>query len=143
MLADRSRSLTSGPEARQKLLVLALLAGDRSAADQLLRDAPGLFATIEDFMWFRIAIIRPEADKSLAASTVGRAVYTLSGELPPCLPLVCPRHLGPPRQCVRSRTTLSCRIPMSHLLQLSSMLRTPARRCALTAFVYGVHCAVP
>mmetsp|Transcript_47925 Transcript_47925/g.120947 ORF Transcript_47925/g.120947 Transcript_47925/m.120947 type:complete len:866 (-) Transcript_47925:31-2628(-) len=78
MLADRSRSLTSGPEARQKLLVLALLAGDRSAADQLLRDAPGLFATIEDFMWFRIAIIRPEADKSLAASTVGRAVYTLS-----------------------------------------------------------------
>jgi nuclear pore complex protein Nup93 len=80
MVADRARSLTSGPEARQKLLVLALLAGDRGAADGLLRDAPGLFATIEDFMWFRIAIIRQETDRARASATTGRTVYTLGGE---------------------------------------------------------------
>lgn len=36
---------------KRQMLVYALVAGSRDAADRLLRDVPVLFSTIEDFMW--------------------------------------------------------------------------------------------
>lgn len=78
LLADRSRPTTSGSETRQKLQVLATLAGDKAAADQLLRDAPHMFPTIEDFMWFRIAVIRTQP-QHLEPS--GQMPYSLTGLL--------------------------------------------------------------
>lgn len=80
LLADRGRQTTSVQELRQKAQVLTVLTGERAAADQLLRDAPQMFPTIEDFMWFRIAIIRTPETSNRTASTIGNATYKLSGE---------------------------------------------------------------
>uniref|UniRef100_A0A061SE68 Nuclear pore protein n=1 Tax=Tetraselmis sp. GSL018 TaxID=582737 RepID=A0A061SE68_9CHLO len=78
LLADRGRPASNISELRQKLLLLTVLSGDREAADQLLRDAPQLFPTIEDFMWFRIAAIRETGASSLPGLSTGRRAYTLS-----------------------------------------------------------------
>ena len=42
------------------VLVYALLAGDARAIDALSRERPHLFATIEDFMWLKLALVSTE-----------------------------------------------------------------------------------
>jgi nuclear pore complex protein Nup93 len=52
---------TAGPSSSVRLdfmvLVYALLAGDARAVDALSRESPHLFATIEDFMWLKLALV--------------------------------------------------------------------------------------
>ncbi|CAI5513021.1 unnamed protein product [Closterium sp. Naga37s-1] len=43
---------------RRKFLLYVLISGRKALADRLLREAPSLFPTIEDFMWFHLAILR-------------------------------------------------------------------------------------
>ncbi|KAG6477730.1 hypothetical protein ZIOFF_061161 [Zingiber officinale] len=43
---------------RKKLLLYAMISGNRRQIDRLLRDMPNLFNTIEDFLWFKLSAVR-------------------------------------------------------------------------------------
>ncbi|KAB5524190.1 hypothetical protein DKX38_021939 [Salix brachista] len=43
---------------KKKLLLYALVSGSRRQIDRMLRDLPTLFNTIEDFMWFKLSVVR-------------------------------------------------------------------------------------
>lgn len=43
---------------RKKLLLYAMISGNRHQIDRLLRDLPNLFNTIEDFLWFKLSAVR-------------------------------------------------------------------------------------
>ncbi|KAK9828502.1 hypothetical protein WJX72_000423 [[Myrmecia] bisecta] len=52
-------SATKAASHKYKVMLYTLLAGDRKAAEHLLRETSTLFSTIEDFMWFKVALVRP------------------------------------------------------------------------------------
>lgn len=60
---------------KKKLLLYTIVCGSRQQADALLRDMPSLFSTIEDFLWFRLAMIGNPSDTSSSAD--GSKSYTL------------------------------------------------------------------
>ncbi|XP_065865847.1 nuclear pore complex protein NUP93A-like [Euphorbia lathyris] len=43
---------------KKKLLLYAIVSGSRRHIDRLLRDLPTLFNTIEDFLWFKLSVVR-------------------------------------------------------------------------------------
>ncbi|WOL18253.1 nuclear pore complex protein [Canna indica] len=43
---------------RKKLLLYAIVSGNRRQIDRLIRDLPTLFNTIEDFLWFKLSAVR-------------------------------------------------------------------------------------
>ncbi|CAI6006230.1 unnamed protein product [Closterium sp. NIES-65] len=49
---------TAGGVDRRKFLLYVVISGRKALADRLFREAPSLFPTIEDFMWFHLAILR-------------------------------------------------------------------------------------
>jgi nuclear pore complex protein Nup93 len=61
--AHRGGAAATGPSSSSSVrldymvLVYALLAGDARAVDALSRESPHLFATIEDFMWLKLALV--------------------------------------------------------------------------------------
>ena len=61
---------------KKKLLLYTIVCGSRQQADGLLRDMPSLFSTIEDFLWFRLAMIGNPSDLS-RTSADGSMSYTL------------------------------------------------------------------
>ncbi|XP_057864951.2 nuclear pore complex protein NUP93A isoform X2 [Cryptomeria japonica] len=64
---------------KHKLLLYAIVSGSRQQIDRLLRDLPTLFSTIEDFLWFKLAVVRDTggASSSLALVPEGLAPYSL------------------------------------------------------------------
>lgn len=58
---------------KKKLLLYTIVCGSRQQADGLLRDMPSLFSTIEDFLWFRLAMIGNPG----STSADGSMSYTL------------------------------------------------------------------
>ncbi|XP_072958935.1 nuclear pore complex protein NUP93A-like [Typha angustifolia] len=63
---------------RKKLLLYAIISGCRRQIDRLLRDLPTLFNTIEDFLWFKLSVVRdlPSASSSVVLSE-GFVPYSL------------------------------------------------------------------
>lgn len=61
--------------------VLALLAGHTPAIDALSRAAPGVLATIEDYMWVKASLVSPAAsvERPLPGTPPGSAALS-SGE---------------------------------------------------------------
>lgn len=51
-----------------KAAVLVVLAGDRIWHDALLRECPTLLSTMEDFLWFKLAVVRERDDGAGLAS---------------------------------------------------------------------------
>lgn len=67
--------LTSRSSSRlHKLAVYVALLGDRTSHEQFLREVPNFFSTMEDFLWFKLAIIREAASVN---SSVDIVRYTL------------------------------------------------------------------
>eukprot|EP01018_Ginkgo_biloba_P022309 Gb_32484 [translate_table: standard] len=64
---------------KKKLLLYSIVSGSRQQIDRLLRDLPMLFNTIEDFLWFKLAVVRDTggASSSLAIVSDGLAPYSL------------------------------------------------------------------
>ncbi|KAH9307979.1 hypothetical protein KI387_035890, partial [Taxus chinensis] len=64
---------------KHKLLLYAIISGSRQQIDRLLRDLPMLFSTIEDFLWFKLAVVRDTggASRSLALVPDGMTPYSL------------------------------------------------------------------
>ncbi|OAY82065.1 Nuclear pore complex protein NUP93A [Ananas comosus] len=63
---------------RKRLLLYAIISGCRRQIDRLLRDVPGLFTTIEDFLWFKLSAVRDcPADSSSVVLSEGLVPYTL------------------------------------------------------------------
>ncbi|KAL3698515.1 hypothetical protein R1sor_012591 [Riccia sorocarpa] len=64
---------------KKKMLLYAIVSGSRQQGDRLLRDIPVLFSTIEDFLWFKLAMVRDApGDASIAAvAHLGLTPYTL------------------------------------------------------------------
>lgn len=88
---------------KKRMLVHAVLSGGQRPSDLLSRDVPALFATIEDFMWFKLAMLRgevagpglgrpPEActleELQAYLSKFGAAYYTKGGKDPLVYPYV-------------------------------------------------------
>ncbi|CAL5221540.1 g3750 [Coccomyxa viridis] len=73
LLRAADRAAWARPAFRHKALLYVLLAGDRRVAEHLLRDAgSGLLGTIEDFMWYKLALVRPAPqDRQDGPSTSG------------------------------------------------------------------------
>ncbi|KAJ7976750.1 Nuclear pore protein [Quillaja saponaria] len=63
---------------KKKLLLYAVISGSRRHIDRLLRDLPTLFNTIEDFLWFKLSVVRdfPGGASSLVLSD-GLVPYSL------------------------------------------------------------------
>jgi len=82
ILEECERMVRSGDRAgrggydKKKLLLYTIVCGSRQQADGLLRDMPSLFSTIEDFLWFRLAMIGNPSDMS-RTSADGSTSYTL------------------------------------------------------------------
>ena len=57
LLRDRS-SRQRSPFYAHRVMCHAVIAGASRAADALLKEFPGFFSTIEDFMWFRLSLVR-------------------------------------------------------------------------------------
>ncbi|BBN03469.1 nuclear pore complex protein Nup93 [Marchantia polymorpha subsp. ruderalis] len=64
---------------KKKMLLHAIVSGSRQQGDRLLRDIPVLFSTIEDFLWFKLAMVRDTASDASIAGVVqqGLTPYTL------------------------------------------------------------------
>ncbi|KAG0576106.1 hypothetical protein KC19_5G056000 [Ceratodon purpureus] len=85
VLEECERMVRSGDRAgrggydKKKLLLYTIVCGSRQQADSLLRDMPALFSTIEDFLWFRLAMIGNPSDTSSQPRTSadGSMSYTL------------------------------------------------------------------
>eukprot|EP00249_Psilotum_nudum_P024016 c29060_g1_i1 orf=572-3217(-) len=61
---------------KKKMLLYAIVSGSRQQVDRLLHDTPTLFSTIEDFLWFNLAVLR-DGDDSLSITAEGMVTYTL------------------------------------------------------------------
>ncbi|KAF6158238.1 hypothetical protein GIB67_015032 [Kingdonia uniflora] len=59
---------------KKKLLLYAIISGSRRQVDRLLRDLPTIFNTIEDFLWFKLSVVR---DSPGGGSSEGMAPYSL------------------------------------------------------------------
>jgi nuclear pore complex protein Nup93 len=57
----------------------SIVSGNRQQIDRLLRDLPMLFSTIEDFLWFKLAVVRDigGASSSLSVGHDGLSPYSL------------------------------------------------------------------
>jgi nuclear pore complex protein Nup93 len=62
---------------KKKMLLHSIVSGSREQADRLLRDMPTLFSTIEDFLWFRLAMIRDTPSSHTPTQQDGSTSYTL------------------------------------------------------------------
>ena len=62
---------------KYKLLVYAIVSGSRQLMDKLLREIPTLFNTIEDFLWFNLAVAKDDNQSSLPGMNVGLQSYTI------------------------------------------------------------------
>lgn len=64
---------------KHKLLLYSIVSGNRQQIDRLLRDLPMLFSTIEDFLWFKLAVVRDIGGASSSLSVVrdGLSPYSL------------------------------------------------------------------
>ncbi|KAI5059118.1 hypothetical protein GOP47_0025437 [Adiantum capillus-veneris] len=62
---------------KYKLLVYVIVSGSRQLMDKLLRETPSLFNTIEDFLWFNLAVARDGSSTSSHSSSVGVQWYTI------------------------------------------------------------------
>lgn len=64
---------------KKKMLLHAIVSGSRLQGDRLLRDIPVLFSTIEDFLWFKLAMVRDvtRQSPSEAMAQQSMALYTL------------------------------------------------------------------
>lgn len=63
---------------RKKLLLYAIVSGSRQQGERVLRDIPTLFQTMEDFMWFQLAMIRePDSISDAPIALTGLIPYTL------------------------------------------------------------------
>lgn len=66
---------------KKKMLLYTIVCGSRLQADALLRDMPVLFSTIEDFLWFKLAMIgNGTSDSSLQAQTSADGLTSYSLE---------------------------------------------------------------
>uniref|UniRef100_A0A7I4E781 Nuclear pore protein n=1 Tax=Physcomitrium patens TaxID=3218 RepID=A0A7I4E781_PHYPA len=85
ILEECERMARSGDRAgrggydKKKMLLYTIVCGNRQQADHLLRDMPSLFSTIEDFLWFRLALIGTSSESSSQGrpSADGSTSYTL------------------------------------------------------------------
>ena len=81
VLEECERMARSGDRAgragydKKKMLLHTIVCGSRQQADSLLRDMPSLFSTIEDFLWFRLAMIGNSSQSQSSAD--GLMTYTL------------------------------------------------------------------
>lgn len=66
--------------------VCALAAGSSRCADCLSRDYPGFFPTIEDYMWFRLTLVRVDAMTSAAAAATPQQQQSSRANAPYTLP---------------------------------------------------------
>jgi nuclear pore complex protein Nup93 len=64
---------------KHKFLMYSIVSGNQQQIDRLLRDLPMLFSTIEDFLWFKIAVARGigGASSSLSVGRDGLSPYSL------------------------------------------------------------------
>lgn len=68
-----------------QLLVYALLGGDSRSVDNLFKLSPGLFPTMEDYIWIKLSLVNTSssaADVGIRANSSG-AMYNLSGSFSP------------------------------------------------------------
>ncbi|GBG69349.1 hypothetical protein CBR_g4043 [Chara braunii] len=74
---------------KQRMLLYVIVSGSRMLGERLLAQIPGLFRTIEDFMWFKLALVRdaaaygcpgsgPEGGGSLLLGGEGRTFLSTS-----------------------------------------------------------------
>lgn len=56
-----------------RLLVSAIVAGDSSLGDKVHSEAPGLFGTIEDLLWFKLSLVRESPEANGAGGGLGSA----------------------------------------------------------------------
>lgn len=63
---------------KKKMLLYAIVSGSRLQGDRLLRDMPVLFTTIEDFLWFKLAMVRDVSQSpSTGLAQQSMPLYTL------------------------------------------------------------------
>ncbi|MCO5566899.1 hypothetical protein L7F22_020582 [Adiantum nelumboides] len=62
---------------KYKLLVYVIVSGSKQLMDKLLREIPSLFNTIEDFLWFNLAVARDGSSPAISTSSVGAQWYTV------------------------------------------------------------------
>lgn len=65
------------------LLIYAILAGDNRTVDALLKLAPNLFGTIEDYMWVKLSLVTTAPSSSGSSSGERAFLSNLSGSLGP------------------------------------------------------------
>ncbi|KAK9915316.1 hypothetical protein WJX75_007541 [Coccomyxa subellipsoidea] len=68
LLRSADRAAWQRSSFRHKAALYVLLSGDRRVAEHILREAPGLLQTIEDFMWFKLALVRPSRGETATSS---------------------------------------------------------------------------
>ena len=81
LLASQRAPAAGSPSELRSCYIAAictLAAGSSRCADCLARDYPGFFPTIEDYMWFRLTLIRAEVGPSMGLGAHSNAPYTLS-----------------------------------------------------------------
>lgn len=62
---------------KNKLLLYAIISGSRQLMDKLLREIPTLFNTIEDFLWFNLAVARDNKCSFETVTNEGMQLYTV------------------------------------------------------------------
>lgn len=62
---------------KYKLLVYSIISGSRQLMDKLLREIPTLFNTIEDFLWFNLAVARDDNYTFSQSTNVGIQSYSI------------------------------------------------------------------
>lgn len=88
LLRERA-AVRAQPKYPYMVLLYCLLTSDMRALEQLQREVPGVFGNIEDFMWFRLAVAKPQGvgagpSTSSGAPLPGYSVGDLQTEINRC-----------------------------------------------------------
>jgi nuclear pore complex protein Nup93 len=76
LLRDRS-ARHRAPFHAHKIMSHALLAGAARAADAIMKETPTFFPTIEDFLWFRLGLVRAGAGGASGGALIGLDHHSL------------------------------------------------------------------
>lgn len=66
-----------------QLLVYALLAGDSRSVDNLFKLSPGLFPTMEDYIWVKLSLVNTAPGAAGLGGSSSGGLYNLSGSFSP------------------------------------------------------------